>query len=159
MRRCTSLKGLNLLIHFEKFVGTPYLDSGNVWTIGYGHTFFHNGKQLTSDISRSSLIRYFPFAEKITKDEALNLLKKDVIHYENIVNSFVNVPLTQNQFDALVSHSYNTGGSKTLFRLVNEKASKSEIYNWFTQHYITVKGRKLRGLVIRRRMEADLFFS
>ncbi|RTZ49407.1 hypothetical protein EJ377_01775 [Chryseobacterium arthrosphaerae] len=44
--------------------------------------------------------------------------------YEKIVNAKVKIPLTQNQFDALVSHTYNTGGSDGLFSLINKKHAK-----------------------------------
>ena len=79
--------------------------------------------------------------------------------FENIVSRKINITLTQNQFDALVSHAYNTGGSATLFDLINAKKPKAEIYKWFTERYITAAGVSLQGLVIRRKTEADLYFK
>ena len=67
------------------------------------------------------------------------------------------VDVKQNEFDALVSHTYNTGGSTTLFRLVNAKADKDKIKNWFTTKYITANGKRLKGLVIRRQKEWLLY--
>ena len=68
------------------------------------------------------------------------------------------VPLKQNQFDALVSHTYNTGGSDTLFKLINQNAPADQIKKWFTTKYITGGGKRLQGLVNRRNAEANLYF-
>jgi lysozyme len=57
-----------------------------------------------------------------------------------------------------VSHTYNTGGSDTLFKLINSDASKKKIHNWFVKTYITSAGILIPGLVIRRKREADIFF-
>ncbi len=153
------MNGLKLLTEFEGFRPSPYLDSSNVWTIGFGHTFFYNGKQLKGNVSKSYLLSLFPDYSFITRNQGLKLLQKDLQTYENIVSDNISVPLNQNQIDALISHTYNTGGSETLFRLINRKAPYIEIYKWFTEHYITSGGRTLKGLIIRRKKEADLFFS
>jgi GH24 family phage-related lysozyme (muramidase) len=84
---------------------------------------------------------------------------KDLKAYELIVTRKVDVPLNQNQFDALVSHTYNTGGSNTLFKLINEKSNDKVIYTWFTENYIRGGGKILKGLIRRRKEEADLFFT
>ena len=55
--------------------------------------------------------------------------------------------------------SINTGGSDTLFKLINDKATDQAIYNWFTTKYTTANGVVLRGLVSRRKSEADLYFK
>jgi lysozyme len=91
--------------------------------------------------------------------EADALLVKDLKAYELIVTRKVDVPLNQNQFDALVSHTYNTGGSDTLFKLINEKANDKVIYTWFTENYIRGGGKILKGLITRRKEEAELFFT
>jgi lysozyme len=75
------------------------------------------------------------------------------------VNSKVKIELNQNQFDALVSHAYNTGGSETLFSLINKRAADLEIKDWFTKRYIIAGGKVLKGLIRRRRAEADMFFT
>jgi lysozyme len=93
-----------------------------------------------------------------TKD-ADELLAKDLKQYELIVARKVSVPLNQNQFDALVSHTYNTGGSNTLFKLINDKANDKVIYTWFTENYIRGGGVILKGLIRRRKEEAELYFS
>ena len=99
-----------------------------------------------SDLSAYSVCRYVLF---------IDILKK----FEAIVNRIMKVKVNQNQFDALVSHTYNTGGSNTLFRLINSNAPSQDIKNWFETRYITANGVKLNGLVRRRKAESDLFFQ
>ena len=85
-----------------------YKCSSNVLTIGYGHT--------GSDVHAGM---------KITKEEAERLFRMDLYVHENNVNKLVKVPLTQGQFDALVSLEYNIGygnfRTSSILRLVNEK--------------------------------------
>ncbi|WPO89857.1 lysozyme [Chryseobacterium sp. HR92] len=143
----TSQKGINLITSFEGFSSKPYLDSAGIPTIGYGNTYYPGGKKVTMK------------DPAITKEKGVELFAAVLPTYEKIVNSKVKVALTQNQFDALVSHTYNTGGSDTLFSLVNKKSGESEIRTWFTTKYITAGGKTLNGLIRRRKTEADLFFS
>lgn len=143
----TSQKGINLITSFEGFSAKPYLDSAGIPTIGYGNTYYPGGKKVTMK------------DPAISKERGVELFAAVLPTYEKIVNSKVKVPLTQNQFDALVSHTYNTGGSDGLFSLINKRAADSEIRNWFTTKYITAAGKVLNGLIRRRKEEADLFFA
>lgn len=143
----TSKKGIEFIASFEGFESKPYLDSAKIPTIGYGFTYYPNGKKV--------MLKDKP----ITKAEALEIKAKIMPNYEKIVNNKVKIPLNQNQFDALVSHTYNTGGSDTLFKLINDKANPKDIRNWFETKYITAGGKKLNGLIRRRKAEADLYFS
>jgi len=143
----TSQKGINLILLFEGFSSKPYLDSAGIPTIGYGNTYYPGGKKVTMKDS------------SITKERGAELFATVLPTYEKIVNSNIKVSLTQNQFDALVSHTYNTGGSDTLFSLINKKANPETIKDWFISRYITAGGKVLNGLIKRRKAEADLFFS
>ncbi|CAD0220279.1 lysozyme [Chryseobacterium sp. JV274] len=143
----TSQKGIDLIVSFEGFSAKPYLDSAGIPTIGYGNTYYPGGKKVTMK------------DPAITKEKGAELFASVLPTYEKIVNSKVKIALNQNQFDALVSHTYNTGGSDTLFSLINKKATDSEIKNWFTKRYITAGGKTLNGLIRRRKAEADLFFA
>ena len=87
------------------------------------------------------------------------LLIEDLGVFERIVSSKIKIPLTQNQFDSLVSYTYNTGGSDTLFKLINRRAPDEQIRKWFETKYITANGVRLNGLVRRRKAESDLFFK
>ncbi|WP_029297152.1 lysozyme [Chryseobacterium hispalense] len=143
----TSQNGINLILLFEGFSSRPYLDSAGIPTIGYGNTYYPGGKKVTMK------------DPSITKERGAELFSSLLPAYEKIVNNKIKVPLTQNQFDALVSHTYNTGGSDTLFSLINKKADPETIKDWFISRYTTAGGKVLNGLIRRRKTEADLFFS
>ncbi|HJY11378.1 MAG TPA: lysozyme [Flavobacterium sp.] len=143
----TSQKGINLILSFEGFSSKPYFDSAGIPTIGFGNTYYPDGKRVTMK------------DPAISREKGAELFSSVLPTYEKIVNSKIKVTLTQNQFDALVSHTYNTGGSDTLFSLINKKANSETIKDWFTSRYITAGGKILNGLIKRRKAEADLFFS
>ena len=142
----TSQIGINLIKHFEGFKAKPYLCPAKTPTIGYGATFYKDGKKVTLQ------------DKPITEEGAEELLKLILKSFESIVMRKIKIPLKQCQFDALVSHTYNTGGSDTLFKLVNQNAPDEQIRKWFTTKYITGGGKRLQGLVNRRNAEAKLYF-
>lgn len=161
----TAQKGINLIKHFESLhdgdlsvIGLqPKMDSIGIWTEGWGRAMrdskgdFIKGKA-KKDLAYSRItIR--------TEDEANIALIEDLKKREDYVNRRLKVKLNQNQFDAVVSHTYNTGGSDTLFKLINTQASDKKIRDWFEKHYITASGVIQNGLIRRRKAEADLYFS
>jgi lysozyme len=141
----TSEKGTSLIKNFEGLRLKAYQCSASVWTIGWGTTKINGNKVKSGDT--------------INEELAEILFAEDMKIFEDIVNSNIKIPINQNQFDALVSHTYNTGGSETLFELINSNAGKKSIRHWFLNSYITSGGNLTQGLVRRRRMEADLFFQ
>lgn len=143
----TGAAGRKLIIDCEGFRSKPYLCTSDRPTIGYGSTFYEDGTRVKLTDS------------PITKERAEELFANTLIGYEDIVKRNVKVKLNQNQFDALVSHTYNTGGSETMFRLVNENATSKVIWDWFTKHYILSGGKVSNGLIKRRKLEAILFQS
>lgn len=142
----TSQIGVDLIKHFEGFISKPYLCPAGVATIGYGSTKYADGKKVKLN------------DKAINENEATLLLKNTLTIYENIVNKKVKVQLKQSQFDALVSHTYNTGGSNTLFNLINNEANDESIKKWFETKYISANGKVLKGLVERRKSESKLYF-
>jgi lysozyme len=140
----TSEKGILLIKNFEGLRLKAYQCSSSVWTIGWGTTIINGIKVKSSNI--------------IDKEMAEILFAEDIKIYEDIVNSNIKTSINQNQFDALVSHTYNTGGSETLFELINLNARKKRIRHWFLNRYITSGGNITPGLIRRRKIEADLFF-
>jgi lysozyme len=138
----TSQTGIDALKKFEGFTSTWVKDVNNV-SIGYGHN------KLPSDNFT-----------KLTEAEATELLKKDLIKFESIINRVIKIPLNQNQFDALVMFIYNTGRSEsTLYDLINQKADIESIIKFWNEHYITADGKILPGLIKRRAYESALFAS
>jgi len=139
-----SRAGLTLIKSFEKLRLTAYLDAVGVWTIGYGHT-------------RSALP-----GMQISEARALDLLSQDVEDAEFTVQRFVRAPITQYQFDALVSLVFNIGGgafkSSTILRLINERAEPLRIGAEF-KRWVYGNGKKLGGLELRRAAERRMYLG
>ena len=142
----TGQKGIALIKKWESCKLIAYQCSAGKWTIGFGNTFYEDGSKVKE-------------GDKITQARAEQLFNNLLPKFESIVNKKIKLPLNQNQFDALVSHTWNTGGSDTLFDLVNRKAKDSYIRDWFETKYITASGKILKGLVSRRKEEANLYFT
>jgi lysozyme len=142
----TGKAGIALIKEFEGLELKAYLCPANVWTIGYGHTAAAGPPPVRPGMT-------------ITPDEAENILRNDLVKYENAVERAVKVDLTQRQFDALVSLCYNIGpgafAKSTLVRKLNRGEYDSvpaELMKW-----TKASGRELAGLVRRRRAEAKLW--
>lgn len=153
----TSQIGLELIKHFEGLhdgdlhvIGLqPKKCPAGIWTEGYGIAMRDkNGNFLRSNTMPKATIK--------TEFGAEIALKNVLSVYENIVIKKTTRPLNQNEFDALVCFTYNTGGSKTLFEMVN--SNNPLLKSWLISHYITGGGKKLKGLIERRKAEAKLYF-
>lgn len=138
-----SLEGISLIKKFEGCELVSYQDSVGVWTIGYGHT--KGVKQ----------------GMKISKEQANDMLFDELKEYEGYINDYVDVPLAQCQFDALVAWVYNLGPSalksSTMLKELNKgnyEKVPSEIKRWNK-----AGGEVLKGLVRRREAEALLFLD
>ena len=138
--------GVELIKKFEGLSLRTYVDAVGVLTIGYGHT--------GSDVTEG---------KKITEEEAENLLLKDVASFESAVNTFTNVRLNQNEYDALVSFSYNVGPTayknSTLLRKLNNGCDRVEVAEEFPRWVKGANGEDIPGLVRRRAEEKKLFLS
>lgn len=135
--------GINLIKSFEGYRSYAYQDIGGVWTIGYGHT-----KNVQSN-------------DVITEDEADALLLVDIENFEREVNQVVSVPMTQEMFDALVSFTFNIGGTNfrksTLVKKLNQYdylGASQEFQRW-----IYVRSERSQGLINRREKEKLLFMK
>ena len=142
----TSENGKQLIISFEGIKLNAYKCPAGVPTIGVGNTFYKNGNKVK-------------MGDKVTLPQAMELFLDLLPKYEKTVLDAIKVPLTQNQFDALVSFCWNCGSSKTLFKMVNEKFSEMNIVNWWCTHYVLGGGKVLPGLVRRRKAESTLFIK
>lgn len=136
--------GIELIKKFEGYRSDAYLCPSKVWTIGWGTTIINGVKVKEGD--------------RITIEKANEALLADLKKFEAIVNSRIKINLTQNKFDALVSHTYNTGGSDKLFDLINQNGNGLEVRDWWEDSYITSNGIRLNGLINRRLEEVKLFF-
>lgn len=145
-----SKKGIDLIKSFEGLRLKPYLCSANVPTIGYGNTFYENGKKVTLK------------DEAITEERATELLEFSLNKFEQYVDSYCIDTINQNQFDALVSFCYNLGPANlkasTLLKKVNKDPNDPTIRAEFMK-WNKAGGRALKGLTRRREAEANLYFS
>jgi len=143
----TSDKGLQLIKQFEGFRAKPYKCPAGVPTIGYGATYYPDGRRVT-------------MADKpVSEADATTMLRAMLSSYEAGVDRYVQVPLTQGQFDALVSFAYNLGLSalkgSTLLRVLNDKnyaGAAAQFARWNK-----AGGKVLPGLTRRREAERLLF--
>jgi GH24 family phage-related lysozyme (muramidase) len=143
-----SAAGLGFIGNWEGKENDPYRDIAGVWTVCYGSTGAH----------------VVPGGRR-TDAECLSLLEEDVVRFEAAVNRCTPVPKTQNQFDALVSISYNIGEraycSSTLVRKFNAGDTLGAADQFPAWSYATVNGekRQIRGLLNRRLAERVLFLT
>mgnify|MGYP002481808678 CR=1 FL=1 len=128
---------------------TKYDDANGYPTIGYGHL-------ITEEEKKQGL-----YLKGIDETHARELLMCDANNAVNAVNKFVKVPLNQDQFDALVSFTFNVGSgslkSSTLLKLLNS-GKYNEAANQFLR-WNKFKGQPLAGLTNRRKKERALFLS
>ena len=137
-------RGLDLIKTHEGCRLEAYQDSVGVWTIGYGHTM--GVKQ----------------GDTCTQEQAEAWLTEDVTTIaERCVNWLVKVPLTQSEFDALCSFSFNLGCSALRNSTLLKKLNASD-YNGASLEFGKwdhAGGKQLAGLTARRTAEAELFES
>lgn len=138
-----SPRGLKLIQEYEGLRLKAYQDSVGVWTIGYGST------------------KGVRPGDEITEAQAIELLAADVDRHADGVLRAVDVPLNQNQFDALVSFTFNVGVGalqrSTLLRKLNAgeyTEAANQLMRW-----VHAGGQELRGLVRRREAERKLFME
>ena len=138
--------GLDLIKEFEGFRKDAYICPAGVPTIGYGTTLIEGSPvRMGMTINESN-------AEKLLRNQI------DKTYSPAVVRN-VKVPLNQNQFDALVSWTYNLGEgaliSSTMLKLLNQgdyDSVPTQMMRW-----TKANGVDLPGLVRRRQAEADLF--
>ena len=139
--------GLELIKEFEGFSANAYLCPAKIPTIGWGNTFYEDGRKVK-------------LGEQISKSDALELL--EIVANKDFADKIfpsIKVKVTQSQFDAMVSLAYNIGtGSflkSTLLKKVNAGdfiGASEEFLKWNKSG-----GKELLGLTRRRKREQDLF--
>ena len=159
--------GVDLIKSFEGIEdGDPktvnldaYLCQANVATIGWGHAVVWDGKQLKGKPGLAKSKEIYP--NGISMAEAEQLLKLDLHRFERAVNSLVKVPITDNQFAALVSFAFNVGegalAKSTLLKLVNAKEFLSASCQF--ARWNKAAGKPSNGLMRRREAERKLFMT
>jgi GH24 family phage-related lysozyme (muramidase) len=147
-----SKAGIDMIIGYEGFYPTLKEDPAGNCTIGFGHMV--HTKPCDGRPSEK------PFNNGLTKEQAYELMRKDIAIAEQAVRDLVKVPLTQNQFDALTSFAFNLGtgyfASSDLLALVN-KGEYDKVPEEFNRYVKANDDKKYPGLVSRRKKEGDLF--
>lgn len=141
--------GVKLIADFEGLSLIPYLCPAKIPTIGYGNTFYPNGKKVTMQ------------DDSITQKEAFEILTNVVEQFSVKLGRLLKVQLNQHQYNALVSFAYNCGFSNlqksTLLRKVNinpnDETIKDEFLKWNRGG-----GKVINGLTKRRGLEAEVYF-
>lgn len=135
--------GLDLIKSFEDLSLEAYLDPVGVWRIGYGHT----------KTAKSGM--------KITEEEAEELLREDLKEFEEFIDTVVKVPITENQFSALVSFAYSVGigvlRTSILLKLLNEGNIQAASDQFLRCNQSS--GQKLTSPLTQRRLERNLFLK
>lgn len=143
-------KGYLLITKFEGLSLKPYLCSAKIPTIGYGNTYYPDGKRVTL------------LDKDITKKEAFDMFKEVANRFAKRVDTLVTSNLNQNQFNALVSFAYNVGtgnfASSTLLKKVNKNPNDLTIKDEFLR-WNKAGGKVINGLTNRRNEETILYFS
>ena len=144
-----SSRGLELIKEFEGFSSKAYLCPAKIPTIGWGNTFWEDGRKVK-------------MGEQISKEKALELLEYVVNKdFSQKIYPLIKVEVSQNQFDSMVSLAYNIGvgafSESTLLKKVNAndfKGAGDEFLKWNKSG-----GKPLLGLTRRRERERELFLS
>jgi len=142
-------KGIALIKHHEGVRLKPYQDCVKLWTVGVGH-LIGDGKSLPPEWNRV-----------LTMEEVDGILRKDLARFEQGVSKFCPVQLTQGEFDALISFSFNLGlgvlQRSTLRQKIlrNDKKGAAEEFT----KYVRAGGKIIKGLVTRRNDEKQMFLG
>jgi lysozyme len=155
-----STKCLHMIEHHEGVRFKPYQCPAKLWTIGVGHVLYPNQGKMPID-QRDS----FPLAQEdnraFSKDEVNAILRADLARFEKGVATYCPVPLTQGQFDALVSFSFNVGLGTLQRSTMRQKVIRGDMEGAAEEllKYCMAGGKVLKGLQKRRIDERALFLS
>ena len=138
---------VKMIMHHEGVRLKPYRCPANLWTVGVGH-LIGDGKSLPQEWDR-----------QFTMEEVNDILKKDLRRFERGVLRLCPMGLTQHRFDALVSFSFNVGLGSLQRSTVRRRHNRGDYEGAAKTFMMWTKGggRVLRGLVIRRQDEVNLY--
>ena len=140
-------RGIEMVKSFEGLALKPYLCPANVWTVGYGSTVSRTGGPFNLDM------------ESISETEAEALLLRDLESSQGWVSRLIKTALTENQYSALTSFTFNVGAGALQRSTLRMKLNRGEVQNAADEFpkWRIAGGRILAGLVRRRAAERILF--
>jgi lysozyme len=155
-----SAKCINQIKQDEGVRNKPYQCPALLWTVGVGHVIDpQHAKVPMAD--RKQLPIPPGWDRVLSADEIDDILRKDLARFESGVLRLIKVPLTQGQFDALVSFSFNVGLGNLQNSTLRMKLNRGDYEGASEQFLVWTKagGRVLPGLVKRRTHEQEMFNS
>jgi len=155
-----SQKCIKAIKHHEGIRLNPYQCPARLWTIGCGHVMFPEQGKLKID-QRDAFIPPAEAMRKYSMEEVDAILRADLARFEKGVATYCPVPLTQGQFDALVSFSFNVGLGTLQRSTMRQKVLRGDMEGAAEEllKYCMAGGKVLRGLQNRRIDERALFLS
>jgi lysozyme len=155
-----SPKTIEMIKHHEGVRFKPYQCPAKLWTIGVGHVLYPNQGKMPID-QRGGFQLAQEDNRSFSKDEVNAILRADLARFEKGVATYCPVPLTQGQFDALVSFSFNVGLGTLQRSTMRQKVLRGDMAGAAEEllKYCMAGGKVLRGLQNRRIDERALFLS
>jgi lysozyme len=149
-----------MIMHHEGVRSKPYQCPALLWTIGVGHVIDPTHAKVPM-ADRKQLPIPAGWDRVLSNDEIMDILKTDLNRFEQGVLRLIKVPLTQGQFDALVSFSFNVGLGNLQNSTLRMKVNRGDFEGASEQFLVWTKagGKVLKGLVTRRTDEQALFNS
>ena len=138
----------------------PYQCPALLWTVGVGHVIDPNHAKVKL-ADRKQLPIPAGWDRVLSADEIDEILRKDLARFESGVLRLIKVPMTQGQFDALVSFSFNVGLGNLQNSTLRMKLNRGDYEGAAEQFLVWTKagGRVLPGLVKRRTHEKEMYLS
>jgi len=142
-------RGIQIVKSFEGISTKPYLCPASVWTVGYGATVGSDGRPIDPDM------------EPISETEAEALFLRDLESSEGWVSRLIKTALTENQFSALTSFTFNVGAGALQRSTLRMKLNRGEYQGAADEFpkWRIAGGRILAGLIRRRAVERALFLA
>ena len=151
---------IDMVKHHEGVRNKPYRCPARLWTIGVGHVMYPDQAKLPLD-KRDSVMLKPEDDRQFTQEEVDGILRHDLDRFERGVERFCPSNLSQGQFDALVSFSFNLGLGTLQRSTLRQKLLRGDTEGAAEEFlkYCMAGGKILKGLQNRRRDERALFLS
>jgi lysozyme len=155
-----SAKSIYMIKHHEGVRQKPYKCPAKLWTVGVGHVLYPEQGKLKIDQRDGFALKIEDF-RTFPMEEVDGILRTDLDRFERGVEKFCPVPLTQGQFDALVSFSFNVGLGTLQRSTLRQKVLRGDMEGASEEllKYCMAGGKVLRGLLNRRKDEQVVFLN
>ena len=155
-----SPRAITMIRHHEGVRNKPYRCPALLWTIGVGHVMYPEQAKLPMNRRGEVNLRIEDF-RVFTDGEIDAILRSDLDRFERGVERFCPVPLTQGQFDALVSFAFNVGLGTLQRSTLRQKVLRGDMEGAAEEFlkYCLAGGKILKGLQNRRKDERAVFLS